>query len=123
MLDAETDAKPANDAGAGAGAGASPRNSPRAGPIGLHMFTEEQSAEIATFRLAMQGLAELTWGADRTGSDQFAINPRSVGALFDQLEKRLGDIIGPEAVAFAFLDPATVRGFQPAKRPPAEPVI
>lgn len=116
MLDAETDAKPANDAGAGAGA--SPRNT-----IGLHMFTEEQSAEIATFRMALQGLVELTWGADRCGSDQFAINPRSVGALFDQLEKRLGDIIGREAVAFAYLDPATVTRFRPAKRPPAQSVI
>lgn len=85
---------------------------------GFHLFDENQSAEIERFRMALHCLADLSAGGDLADAGDTVLNRHRLASLFDQLEKRLADIIAPENVAFAFLDPELLR---PAERQPTPP--
>lgn len=60
----------------------------------FYLIDEVQSAELEGFRFAMQGIAGIAWDCVNGESGHTTLDRRHLGSLFDQFEKRLGDIIG-----------------------------
>lgn len=80
-------------------------------PQGYYLFNDEQSMEIEKLRMAMRGVAELIYDELRPEMENEPLPARPlVWAILDQFEKRMGEIIGPERVAYAWIDPAEVKG-------------
>lgn len=65
----------------------------------FYLIDENQSAELEGFRFAMQGIAGIAWDCVNGEAGHTMLDRRYLGSLFDQFEKRLGDIIGrPESI-------------------------
>lgn len=73
----------------------------------FYLVDERQSAELEYFRMAMRGIAELSFNESLGEDSEISASRINIHALFDQLEKRLGSILAAETgLRSVWIDPA-----------------
>lgn len=82
-----------------------------AGKQVFYLVDEDQSANLHQFRLAMQGLAALA--CDEMDKGEVLMPRLALAALIDQLEKRLGNILGDYTSRTTWVDRAARRSAAP----------